>query len=317
MGVETEYSIVGTVKEGVEAANEAFDLYKKFVSTIIPWDIFTNTIKELNNAKNQYSVEAASFVGEITTLILDSIDQYDSASLEVYRWCKSSSPLLEEYINLFASIKDPAVAEAQKLLMNTILEEGEKKLGNALHILQQSKSSFNGASGKLQTLLTILDNDFKEGSSYYNQAVDELRAKAYGGAASGAFFGPIGVAISYSIASGVVEGKLIPDLKKAFAEVEKKFNDLEKTVSQAIVDIVDTKGKIDAKISSVNKILADIEETKNFVKIWVKIPAKMFEPLKKSVNQLIQSCKEYIKAEDDKKILAKVNAQPVRKIVNF
>ncbi|XFB08579.1 hemolysin E, partial [Azotobacter salinestris] len=44
----------------------------------------------------------------------------------------------------------------------------------------------------------------------YDMQVDKLRKEAYGGAAVGLVLGPFGLLISYSIAAGVLEGKLIP-----------------------------------------------------------------------------------------------------------
>ncbi len=67
-----------------------------------------------------------------------------------------------------------------------------------------------------------LTNDFSE-SSYFQSQVDKIRKEAYAGAAAGVVAGPFGLIISYSIAAGVVEGKLIPELKNKLKSVQNFF----------------------------------------------------------------------------------------------
>ncbi|TLP80878.1 hemolysin E, partial [Streptococcus pneumoniae] len=68
--------------------------------------------------------------------------------------------------------------------------------------------------------------------------VDKIRKEAYAGAAAGVVAGPFGLIISYSIAAGVVEGKLIPELKNKLKSVQSFFTTLSNTVKQANKDIV-------------------------------------------------------------------------------
>ncbi|XNM88223.1 hemolysin E [Escherichia coli] len=58
---------------------------------------------------------------------------------------------------------------------------------------------------KLLALDSQLTNDFSEKNSYFQSQVDKIRKEAYAGVVAG----PFGLIISYSIAAGVVEGKLI------------------------------------------------------------------------------------------------------------
>ncbi len=48
---------------------------------------------------------------------------------------------------------------------------------------------------------------FQKKNSYFQSQVDKIRKEAYAGVVAG----PFGLIISYSIAAGVVEGKLIPN----------------------------------------------------------------------------------------------------------
>lgn len=56
--------------------------------------------------------------------------------------------------------------------------------------------------------------------------VDKIRKEVYASAAAGVAAGPFGLIISYSIAAGVVEGKLIPELKKKLKSVQDFFTSL-------------------------------------------------------------------------------------------
>jgi hypothetical protein len=101
---------------------------------------------------------------------------------------------------------------------------------DAMYQLEASSKSFNTATGKLTTLNSMLKEDFSKGSSYFDSAVNKVCTDAYAGAAVGAAFGPIGLAISYSIATGVVEGKLIPNL---FDHMENMVQAAQKNITEA------------------------------------------------------------------------------------
>ena len=131
-------------------------------------------------------------------------------------------------------------------------------------------------------------------------AIEDLRKQAYGGAAVGAVFGPIGLAVSYSIAAGVVEGELIPNLLKAFKETQKMFEDLQNTVKTTQESIDSAKLAITAEIRALGTMSAKIEETKTFAETWALVPSVLFGDLKKSTNQLIDMCKQYTVAAEKK-----------------
>ena len=160
----------------------------------------------------------------------------------------------------------------------------------AQEALGESSTSFNAASGQLSLLTTQLNSDFARGSSYYENEVDKLRKEAYAGAA-GIAGGPFGLLVSYSIASGVVEGKLVPELNKKFAEVQQSFKNIRKLVAQANVDINNAKGNLQNEIHTIGEIKSQTETTK----MWVELDDLMLSLLKESAGVLIKQCKDYIK----------------------
>jgi hemolysin E len=287
--------VVGTVRDGIEAANKALDLYNKVIDQIIPWKTFEDTIKELTRYQENYSNDAAKLVGDVKKLLLDSQDQYFSATQLVYEWCGVSSQLLQAYLTLFENF-DEKKADAQKSILLKVLGDGIQKMESAKNELTRSSSSFNEAAGKLLTLQTQLANDFSTSSSYYASQVDTLRKQAYGGAAAGIVAGPFGLVISYSIAAGVLEGKLIPALKAKLASVQQFFTNLAASVTTAISTIDTTKDKLETEIKAIGEMKINTEATK----FYVEYDNLMLNLLKESASNLIAQCIAYQKRHGKK-----------------
>lgn len=92
---------VEVVKNAIETADGALDLYNKYLDQVIPWQTFDETIKELSRFKQEYSQAASVLVGDIKTLLMDSQDKYFEATQTVYEWCGVATQLLAAYILLF------------------------------------------------------------------------------------------------------------------------------------------------------------------------------------------------------------------------
>ncbi len=63
---------VEVVKNAIETADGALNLYNKYLNQVIPWQTFDETIKELSRFKQEYSQAASVLVGDIKTLLMDS-----------------------------------------------------------------------------------------------------------------------------------------------------------------------------------------------------------------------------------------------------
>lgn len=293
--------VVDNAEKAIKAGSNAIDLYNKMVDQVIPWATFDGIISDLKENKDQYSATAAGIVGEVQELLMDSKDSYDSSTGAVYRWCQSAVPLLQGFMALFESISDPGAAKAQLVLFKETLNQGQLAMELAIKELEKSKGSFNKAARKLTNLNAQLKEDFSKGSTYYDAAVAKVRKEAYAGAAAGVVFGPIGLAIAYAIAAGVVEGELIPNLEKAFAETKASFNKMETMLTGAQTDITQAKEKLSDEVKVVGTILAQIITTDLLAKAWSYAPSTMFGMLKDSTNKLIAMCEAYVKSKDDKK----------------
>ena len=255
---------VEVVKNAIETADGALDLYNKYLDQVIPWQTFDETIKELSRFKQEYSQAASVLVGDIKTLLMDSQDKYFEATQTVYEWCGVATQLLAAYILLFDEYNEKK-ASAQKDILIKVLDDGITKLNEAQKSLLVSSQSFNNASGKLLALDSQLTNDFSEKNSYFQSQVDKIRKEAYAGAAAGVVAGPFGLTISYSIAAGVVEGKLIPELKNKLKSVQSFFTTLSNTVKQANKDIDAAKLKLTTEIAAIGVIKTETETTRFYV----------------------------------------------------
>ncbi|WP_115443409.1 hemolysin HlyE, partial [Escherichia coli] len=283
------------VKNAIETADGALDLYNKHLDQVIPWQNFVENIKELSRFKQEYSQAASVLVGNIKTLLMDSQDKYFEATQTVYEWCGVATQLLAAYILLFDEYNEKK-ASAQKDILIKVLDDGITKLNEAQKSLLVSSQSFNNASGKLLALDSQLTNDFSEKSSYFQSQVDKIRKEAYAGAAAGVVAGPFGLIISYSIAAGVVEGKLIPELKNKLKSVQSFFTTLSNTVKQANKDIDAAKLKLTTEIAAIGEIKTETETTR----FYVDYDDLMLSLLKEAANKMINTCNEYQKRHGKK-----------------
>ena len=305
MAVATEKArkTIGMANAGVNSAKNSMMLLQDLIDSTIPWEEFRNTMQALNDSKDQFSTKAATVVGQVAKLLLDCGDRYMSSVNAIDKWCKSAVPSLKGFMGLFAKTADAKIAEAQKKLLLGVLNRGNTAIAQAIEELKKSQTDFNDMTAKLLELDVIFRNDFDKESEYFEQAKAKVRTEAYLGALAGAaFFGPIGLAISYSTAVGVVEGNIIPNLLKAFLEVKEKFQLLKSSLTSAGVTIDKAKNDISNEIKALNEISAQIETTENFADAWSVCPKEWFDDLKDATETLIKMCKDYSTKAEQKRV---------------
>ena len=286
MPIADPKEVVGVVKDAIETANSALDLYNRAVDQIIPWGKYEEIIKEIDRYKNDYSQKSSILVGEVKTLLLNAQDAYYSSTQKIYQWCGLTRNLLPVYLN---ALDDPAKIDAQKAIIVRVLDDGILQMGNSINELEKCSLSFNGMAGKLTQLDAQLRDDSDVKSEYFQHQVDNLRKQAYGGAAAGIALGPFGLIISYSIAAGVLEGKLIPELKKKLQSVKDFFQKLRTQVASSHTDIETAKKEIKEEVARIGKLKIETETTKVFVDIG---PALKIE-IREAASKLLLQCQAY------------------------
>lgn len=290
---------ITVVKDALETGDKALELYNKVLDQIVPWKTFEDTITDLAKYQKDYSTATGALVGEVKTLLLTANDKYLAATQSVFEWCGLTTALLGGYLTLFDNYTAEK-ANGQKTIVIKVLSEGLTKMDAAQKSLQASSESFNAASGKLITLNVQMKSDFDSGSVYFEAQVDKLRKEAYGGAAVGVLLGPLGLLISYSVAAGVLEGQLIPKLKKGFEEVTKVYEEMTTLVVKADKDISATKAQLQKEIVRIGEMKTQTEATK----VFVDLDGLMVAELKAAANKLIEQCRAYQNSHSGRSILA-------------
>ena len=300
MDAETQIMLA---KSAVSAVNHAMAVINELMEATIPWKDFREIIQVLKESKDQYSVKAAEVGGEVAKLLLDTSDSYVSSVNIVDNWCKSAVQLLEVYLNMFSSIEDKGTAEAQKQLLLTVLNEGKEALSKAFDYLNGCNEHLNTLTSKLIALHGILENDFNDKSEYFAASLKRLRIKAYlrGAAvtAMSAAFGPIAFAIASIGTVGIVEGRMVPQLKKAFQATGQKFDDLKIALEEANTVIKNARDDIKEEITNLNNITSQINTTNWLADVWAVAPKQLFVPLKKSIKDLIKTCAAYMASAEN------------------
>lgn len=281
--MEAELAIK-TAHEAIKTADSALDLYTKVLDQLIPWKVFDEVITELEKYREDYSNESGELLGEIKTALLNAMDAYFLASQSIYEWCGLVVPLLTTYMQLFKGI-NAAKSTVQKTFLLKVLEDGIIKMKKSQEELSCSSTSFNDAAGKLTALNVRFENEFDGKSAFFAKKVEQLRLKTYLPVA--AFGGPFGMAI----AAGVLEGKLIPELKKRLNSIREFYDDLVKKVSKAYADIDETKLKLKEEIRVIGDLKTQTEETKTYVNL--DDLEALRDIIIESVNTLITKCNEY------------------------
>jgi hemolysin E len=290
-----------TIQKGIKATHGAIDLYNRAIDRMIPWDTFNAIVQELTRYQEHYSVQASGLVSKIKTLLLNSLGAYDTATQSVYEWSGITCALLNSYLKLFENYDEKKAAAQKDILLNT-LDYGIAKMTMVQDMLTKSSKSFNEASGNLIALKAQLNSDFNERSAYFDAQVDKLRKEAYASAAAGAVLGPFGLAIAYSIAAGVVEGEMIPKLKKNFQAVKSYFETLGNTVKNANTAIDGAKAKLMAEITTMGDMKVAMKNTAFFV----EYDDVLLDSLKDEAKELIKLCFEYQKRHGKKAIIPNV-----------
>lgn len=274
---------VETAKEGIDAAGKALDLYNKVLDQIVPWKEFKATLDELDKYRQDYSKESADLLGEIKTYMMNGMDAYFRSTQSVYEWAGLSIPLLTAYIALFNE-HDQKKSETQKTMLLTVLDKGIARMKEAQNELDKSSGSFNLAAGKLTSLNARLRDDFDEKSAFFDSKISDIRLKVYLGSA---ILGPFGLII----AAGVLEGKIVPDLKAKLEDIRVFYEEMRNKVKKAATDIDDTKLMLKDEIRVIGDLKTQTEETKTFVIMDDDTTIQEFAI--ESAKSLIEKCKDY------------------------
>ena len=163
---------VEVVKNAIETADGALDLYNKYLDQVIPWQTFDETIKELSRFKQEYSQAASVLVGDIKTLLMDSQDKY-----------------FEAKASLFSANKRPGFAvfnaEDEKVFEFGKNYNGEKyffgkEMPNNCSYIKDNAIYFKNQKGEEEKIIDIQDVTLVGNHNYQNIMASLICAKLVG-----------------------------------------------------------------------------------------------------------------------------------------
>ena len=132
--------------------------------------------------------------------------------------------------NLLIRVLDTeALTDAQKAstavdVLIQALDDGISKCDVANAKLDSLTVALKALEARLEGLSTFIIDQKENQTGYFQSKIEEARAKAYGGCVVSAIGGPAAVAACYSIALGVIEGKVVPEIK---AEMDRFSNSID------------------------------------------------------------------------------------------
>lgn len=270
---------IETAQEAFDTANDALKLY----DTVLDQNV-KETLKKFENPSpaQDYSHESSDILGSITTHLLNAMDGHNSVSQSIYEWCGLSASLLATYVKLFDG-GNASKQNAQKTILIKVLENGMKQMGKALGKLGICASEFRGTSAMLATLLVQLGKDYDENSEYFRQKIKQILRESSSAAAQ--ISGPSGAT---GIASTVIEERLIAELKERFKSIREYHENSKKIVDQAIVDIEQSKEKLNEKIQKIGEQKEKIDKTGSYTPT-----DEQRKSLVQTVENFISNCNEY------------------------
>lgn len=265
--------VIEIVRADIETVDKALTLYDRATDRVMPWSEYDDTLVAMDHRK-EYSVESAKLIGEIKTLLMDGVDAYASTTQNVHEWAGLMIPLLRTYHKLLDDYT-PTSAEAQKKILLKILDDGLAKTWETVRKLDHSSAYFGRAAAKLGTLNEQLESEFDKNGEIAEGRIRAIRLRAY---VAGAWYGIPGL----SVAAGVVEGKLIPQLMEEYASIKKFYVNLKERVVTTFRVIGKTTGNMKDQVEQIRDLKTKIEGTE------MLLSANEVEELRETVLKAIQ-----------------------------
>ena len=162
--------------------------------------------------------------------------------------------------------------------------------------LQRATDELERAQSKLTLIVKAVQRVHRQLSDQ-KAAVARMRAAAYGAAAVGALFGPIGLLITYGVAAGITEGYAMQMFENVFDFKQKnveEYIDGFKKMHEETKDIADkVKAKCD-QLTSIHSKLATTEklaDAKSTFELYFADVRKRVDDLFKACDEFLQGCK--------------------------
>lgn len=179
----------------------------------------------------------------------------------------------------------------------TFAKDVDSKLSEARDALRDAStklfSAQNGINSIVNTLKRVHDNFIDK----QKKAVARQRSEVYGAAAVGILAGPIGLLISYGIASGVLEGMTIPEIKKDFERQRGRVSgyvaDLKKMRSET-KDLLDELDEQRTQLTNISARLSTLASLAGNKDLLMNYPTVLLPAVRTSAKSLVKASKEFL-----------------------
>ena len=171
----------------------------------------------------------------------------------------------------------------------------EAKISEAENELVSASSKLYAARLKIITVTNTLERVHDTLSKEMEAAISKQRATAYGAAAAGAVLGLPGLIISYSIATGITEGKSVKDIRQQFKKQRNKISDYIKNFNTMKNDTDSLKASLDKKKDSLSEIHSKLSCVGTMTRMDA-IPRGHFDRVRTRVKMLHESCEAFLKS---------------------
>lgn len=279
------------VSEGLEVANKGidtvergFDVFTKILDRVVPWLELNRTISKLDEFQSDFSKEAGGLISDVKFKMEEGLDAYSRATQSVSEWCALAVNLLNTYKLLFTGQMNAEKFDASRLLLLDVLDDGIAKMTIGINEMTASSEGFNAAIGQLTSLNKRLAYDFDSKSAFYQSELKRIRAVGYGVAAPFMLFGVL-------VATGYIEGNLIPAIHEKMASIEKWYKGVTVDVQMSLEGINETKAKLKDEIERIVDVRTETKITK--VNVQQDDNPVLREMILQSVTNLIAKCEAY------------------------
>lgn len=254
----------------------------------------TQVMKEVNQHLDSKEKELVGKLEEAYSLSEKGMDK----ATVVVSVIKEQGSILAQLLSRSGPGSDQEKMFAACASFSTFAKEVESKLTEAEDALRDASTKLMSTQNSINSIVNTLERVQNNFINEKKAAVAKQRAEAYGGAAAGLLFGPIGLIISYSIAAGVAEGLNIPEIEQDFkrqrdtiSQYIKGFDDMHsetKALSATLKTKRDQLIAVHGKLSAAGSLAGQ-------ARLIRAIPLVYLPNIRMSVEALVKACEEFLK----------------------
>jgi len=210
-------------KSALETIEKFQQMADNHLKNLIPWDKMKEQLVLADTFKKDYSDILGESINSINNNIKEAKLQYNLSNNAMIKLCQNITNYITTFRILVSKDKSAEINQAILLKFKDFLIESSKGIDEVLTSFIKCLTELEFLEVAFKTTRAIVNEALTENSEWHKRAVAQIRATAYGTAIVGAVLGLFGLAISYGIASGVVENDIIPQLNQKMLTIKDNY----------------------------------------------------------------------------------------------